>query len=36
MLNKDLELAVISDEIEILLNSVMSTVLDYFEEGIEQ
>ena len=36
MLNKDLELAVVSEEIESLLNSVMSTVLDYFEEALEQ
>ena len=36
MLNKDFELAVVSEEIESLLNSVMSTVLDYFEEALEQ
>lgn len=32
-LNKDFELAEISVEIEKLFNSVMSTVLDYFEEA---
>lgn len=33
MLNKDFELAIVSEEIETLLNSVMSTVVDYFEEA---
>ena len=33
-LNKDLEFAVeISEEIEALFNSVMSSVLEYFEEA---
>lgn len=36
MLNKELELAVVSEEIENLLNSVMATVIDYFEEALEQ
>jgi len=36
-LNKDLELAVeISQEIETLFNSVMSTIVDYFEEAITE
>ena len=36
MLNKDLELAEISSEIETLFNSVMSTVVDYFEEALTE
>lgn len=32
-MNKDFEIAAeISDEIELMFNSVMATVLDYFEE----
>ncbi len=37
MLNKDLAMAVeISEEIETLFNSVMSTVVDYFEEALTE
>lgn len=35
-LNKELELAEVSTEIEALFNSVMSTVLDYFEEAVAE
>lgn len=35
MQEKDLMLAV-SDEIETLFNSVMSTVVDYFEEALTE
>lgn len=34
MQNKDFMLAEVSTEIETLLNSVMSTVVDYFEEAL--
>ena len=36
MLNKDFELAIVSEEIETLFNSVMSTVVDYFEEALKE
>ena len=32
MLNKDFELDVVSEELETLFNSVISTVVDFFEE----
>ena len=35
MQNKDFMLTEISTEIETLLNSVMSTVVDYFEEALK-
>ena len=35
MQKKDFELAEVSAEIETLLNSVMSTVVDYFEEPLQ-
>ena len=36
-MNKDLELAAeISGEIELIFNSVMATVLDYFEEASKE
>jgi hypothetical protein len=35
MQKKDFELAEVSAEIETLLNSVMSTVVDYFEEALQ-
>ena len=34
MQNKDLMLTEVSAEIETLLNSVVSTVVDYFEEAL--
>ena len=35
MQNKDLMLAEVSAEIETLLNSVVATVVDYFEEALK-
>lgn len=35
MQKKDFELAEVSAEIETLFNSVMSTVVDYFEEALK-
>ncbi len=34
-MNKDLELATVSTELETLFNSVISTVVDYFEEALK-
>lgn len=34
MQDKDLMLALVSEELETLLNSVVSTVVDYFEEAV--
>ena len=35
MQNKDLELTAVSTELETLFNSVISTVVDYFEEALK-
>ena len=34
-MNKELELATVSTELETLFNSVISTVVDYFEEALK-
>ena len=36
MQEKDLMLTAVTEEIETLFNSVMSTVVDYFEEALAE